>query len=60
VDLSEDQSDGAHAHDRGDDRGATAVEYALLITLIAAVIFGAVAAFGTQVVALFQAATTGW
>ena len=60
MDLSEDPSVTTQAHDRGRDRGATAVEYALLITLIAAVIFSAVAAFGTQVVALFQAATAGW
>lgn len=36
------------------DGAATAVEYALMITLIAVVIFGAVAAFGTGVSGLFE------
>jgi pilus assembly protein Flp/PilA len=36
------------------DRGATAVEYGLLLALIAAVIFGTVVTLGTQVVALFN------
>lgn len=41
-----------------DDRGATAAEYALLIGLIAAVIFGAVFAFGQVVLGLFTAPIT--
>lgn len=35
-------------------RGATAVEYALLMTLIAAAIIGAVGLFGDNVAALFD------
>jgi pilus assembly protein Flp/PilA len=34
-------------------KGATAVEYGLLVALIAAVIIGAVTAFGTQLSAVF-------
>jgi len=41
-----------------DDRGATAVEYALLIALIAAVIFGAVLLLGQSVLGLFTAPIT--
>ena len=41
-----------------DDCGATAVEYALLIALIAAVIFGAVLLLGQSVLGLFTAAIT--
>jgi pilus assembly protein Flp/PilA len=41
-----------------DDRGATAVEYALFIALIAAVIFGAVLLLGQSVLGLFTAAIT--
>ena len=37
-----------------DERGATAVEYGLMVTLIAVVIVGAVALFGTNLVALFS------
>jgi Flp pilus assembly pilin Flp len=37
-----------------DESGATAVEYALLASLITALISVAVAAFGQQVLALFQ------
>ena len=36
------------------DRGATAVEYGLIASLIAAVIVIAVTAFGTQLLALFD------
>jgi pilus assembly protein Flp/PilA len=36
-----------------DDRGATAVEYGLLVALIAAVIVGIVATLGTQISAAF-------
>ena len=37
-----------------DERGATAVEYGLMVTLIAVVIVGAVALFGTNLIALFS------
>lgn len=40
-----------------DDRGATAVEYGLLVALIAAVIVGLVAALGTQIGAAFTTVT---
>jgi len=40
---------------RWDDRGATTVEYALFIGLIAAVIFGAVLTLGQLVLGLFTA-----
>ena len=36
------------------DRGATAVEYALMVTLIAVVIISAVTLFGLSVVGLFS------
>ncbi len=36
------------------DRGATAVEYGLLVALIAAIIVGVVATLGTQIQAAFQ------
>lgn len=39
---------------RRDDEGATAVEYGLLVALIAAVIVGVVAILGTQIQAAFQ------
>jgi len=42
---------GLHARD---DRGATAVEYGLMVSLIAAAIAVAVGALGTGVVALFD------
>jgi pilus assembly protein Flp/PilA len=38
---------------RGDDRGATAVEYGLMVALIAAVIVGAVTALGVNLNTLF-------
>jgi pilus assembly protein Flp/PilA len=37
------------------ERGATAVEYGLLLGLIAAVIIGTVAVYGTRVLGLFTA-----
>ena len=40
---------------RAGDRGATAVEYGLIIGLIAAVIFGAVFSLGQLVLGLFAA-----
>lgn len=42
------------------DRGATAVEYALMLALIAGVIFTAVLAFGPVVADLYASATEGW
>ena len=42
---------------RADQRGATAVEYSLLIMLIAAVIFGAVFAVGQLVLGMFSSVT---
>jgi Flp pilus assembly pilin Flp len=42
-----------------DAAGATAVEYAILISLIAMVIFLSVALFGQQVLALFDTANKG-
>ena len=44
----------SRASRRMDGRGATAAEYALLITLIAGVIFGAVGLFGGSVLGLFN------
>ncbi len=37
-----------------EDRGATAVEYGLLVALIAAVIVGVVTTLGTEIQAAFQ------
>jgi pilus assembly protein Flp/PilA len=39
---------------RSEDRGATAVEYGLMVALIAAVIIGAVTLLGTQIKTLFS------
>lgn len=36
------------------DRGATSVEYALMVSLIAVVIIGSVTAFGVNVIELFH------
>ena len=53
----------ASAHDRGDrgrlsfrwgDRGATAVEYAIMVSLIAVVIASSVALFGQNIIHLFN------
>ncbi len=41
-----------------DDLGATAVEYAIMVSLIALVIVAAVVAFGQSVNGLFQLAVT--
>lgn len=41
------------------DRGATAVEYGLLVGLIAVVIIVAVTALGTQLKTLFNSVVTG-
>jgi pilus assembly protein Flp/PilA len=40
------------------DRGATAVEYGLMVALIAVVIIGAVTLLGTQLSSLFTGVTT--
>jgi pilus assembly protein Flp/PilA len=40
---------------RDEDRGATATEYALLVTLIAVVLIGAVGALGTFLTGRFNA-----
>ena len=47
-----DLGDRIRQHD--DERGATAVEYGLLVALIAAVIIGVVTLLGTQIAAMFQ------
>lgn len=41
-----------------DDEGAASIEYALLGSLIAAVIVAAVSAFGTQLAGSFTSSTT--
>ena len=41
------------------ERGATAVEYALMVALIAVVIIVAVTALGQQLIAVFEGITTG-
>jgi pilus assembly protein Flp/PilA len=41
-----------------DERGATAVEYGLMVALIAIVIIGAVTALGDQISSLFDSAAT--
>lgn len=43
-----------------DDRGATAVEYALILAAIAAVIILVVVAMGIKVKDLFELANTDW
>ena len=43
---------------RRDDRGATAVEYGLMVGLIAVVIIGVVTTLGTKVSTLFQDVVT--
>ncbi len=43
-----------------DERGATAVEYALIASLIAAVIAGVVTVLGEEVTALFQTMADAW
>lgn len=45
---------------RRDDRGATAVEYALIVALVAAVIAGVVATLGTTLVSAFQNTISGF
>ena len=41
-----------------DDKGATAVEYGLMVSLIAVVIIGAVTLLGTKLAGIFTAVTT--
>lgn len=41
------------------ERGATAVEYGLLVALIAAVIIGVVVTLGTEIQGAFQEVVTG-
>jgi pilus assembly protein Flp/PilA len=43
-----------------DDRGATAVEYGLIVAAIAAVIIVTVFALGVKVEAAFQSVVTNW
>ncbi len=43
-----------HRHVQFDDRGATAVEYGLMVALIAAVIVTAVALIGTNLTSVFD------
>ena len=43
-----------------DDRGATAVEYGLIVAAIAAVIIVTVFALGVKVDAAFQSVVTNW
>ena len=46
-------------HDSGDERGATAVEYAIMVAMIAIVIVASVAALGTKVSAMFTPVMAG-
>lgn len=41
-----------------EEKGATAVEYGIMVALIAVVIIGAVALFGTSLRTVFQGVTT--
>ena len=43
---------------RNPELGATAVEYALMVTMIAAVIIGAVAMIGTNLIPIFRNASS--
>ena len=52
--LYKGRSRGRHGLYARDDRGATAVEYALMVSLIAVVIIAGVKAFGGSVNGLFQ------
>lgn len=45
---------GVKAHFIGEEKGATAVEYGILVSLIAVAIIIAVGAFGTQLAAVFN------
>jgi pilus assembly protein Flp/PilA len=48
-----------HRLEGRNDRGATAVEYGLLVGLIAAVIITVVATLGTKLLAMFTKVSTG-
>lgn len=48
-----------HTRSPRDDQGATATEYAIMCTMIAVVIAGSVATFGSQVAALFAPVMAG-
>jgi pilus assembly protein Flp/PilA len=48
-----------HARLQADDRGATAVEYGLIVALIAAVIIVVVTTLGTNIRAAFCSIVTG-
>jgi pilus assembly protein Flp/PilA len=43
-----------------DQTGATAVEYAIMVSLVAALVIAVVTTLGSQVSSLFQSATQGW
>ena len=45
---------------RRDDRGATAVEYGLLVALIAAVMIAGLLLLGPTLQGLYDSATQGW
>ena len=47
-------------HAKNSERGATAVEYGLMVALIAAVIVGIVAALGTTLTGIFTNATNAF
>jgi len=47
----------ARVRDNREDRGATAVEYGLLVALVAAVIVAAVVLFGNKIVDIFNGTT---
>lgn len=49
----------ADRFDKKNDRGATAVEYGLIVALIAAVIITIVLTLGGQITQAFQAVSTG-
>lgn len=53
MDIGTLESHGNGVPRRSDDRGATAVEYALLVALIATVIAVAVGAVGVKLVSIF-------
>ena len=54
MNLPRSRSRGRHGLHPRDDRGATAVEYGLMVALIAVVIVLGVTAFGLSVQGLFQ------
>ena len=50
---------GAKIRLSGEEKGATAVEYGIMVAFIAVVIIGAVTAFGDQLFVVFNNITTG-